>query len=320
MNQLEINNLSVEYYRNKTVISALRGVALSIRAGETIAIAGESGCGKSTLAMSVLKLIFPGQGKITAGEITFNGSDILKLDGPALRGIRGKEIAVVFQDPFSSLNPVLTIEEQLTESVVAHNPSVKRSELKTAAAQALKEVMFTDIERLLSSYPHQLSGGQRQRVVIAMAIINRPKILIADEPTTALDVTIQKEIMDLLDKLKKELNLTLILITHNLLLAKQRSERIAVMYAGEIVELNETRNVFSSPLHPYTRGLINSVPKLLGKTLPQALSGQPPDLSIVAPGCSFYPRCPDRMEICLKNRPPDFNTGGAQVKCFLYKG
>ncbi len=318
MNILEIENLSVEYYRNKETVRALRGVSLSVNEGETLSIVGESGCGKSTLAMSVLGLIFPAQGKITAGEIYFKGKNILDNDKQSWQQLRGKEVSIVFQDPFSSLNPVLTIREQLAEAVWAHNPGVTKSDLAGRVANALDEVVFTDPERILSSYPHQLSGGQRQRVMLAIAIINRPAVLIADEPTTALDVTIQKEIMDLIAKLQKELSLTVILITHNLLLAKQRSDRIAVMYAGEIVELNSKEEIFTNPLHPYTKALMNSVPKLLSKTPPHALAGQPPELTGTVPGSSFAPRCADVTEKCRASSPREYVLGNAKVRCNLY--
>ena len=318
MSILEINDLSVEYYRRGAVVKALRGVTLAIEEGETLSIVGESGCGKSTLAMSVLGLIFPSQGKITSGEIRFAGRDLLSLDKTALRDIRGKEISVVFQDPFSSLNPVLTVSEQLTETVAAHDPAATKSVLAKLATAALEETVFDDPERVLSSYPHQLSGGQLQRIMLATAIINRPKMLIADEPTTSLDVTIQKEIMDLIAKLQKDLSLTVVLITHNLLLAKQRSDRIAVMYAGEIVELNSKEGVFSNPRHPYTKALMESVPKLLSKTPPKALGGQPPELSGEMRGCAFAPRCPSAMEICRSSKPEEYISGEAKVRCFLF--
>jgi oligopeptide/dipeptide ABC transporter ATP-binding protein len=268
--------------------------------------------------MSILRLIFPGQGKITSGEILYDGKNILTLDDNELRSLRGDGISIVFQDPFSSLNPVLTIKEQVTEAVSAHFPAMTKTASANNAAVALKEVMFDDVERILSSYPHQLSGGQRQRIALAAAIINRPRLLIADEPTTALDVTIQKEVMDLMDKLKKELSLTLLLITHNFLLAKQRSGRIAVMYAGKIVELNTTENIFTNPLHPYTKALIACVPKLLTSSEPRALTGQPPDLLSLCPGCSFYPRCPQAMDICRREAPGEYAVAGAKVRCFLY--
>jgi ABC-type dipeptide/oligopeptide/nickel transport system ATPase component len=258
MNILEINNLSVEYYRNKAVIPALNNVTLAVEKGETLAIVGESGCGKSTLALSIMGLIFPQEGKITSGEIIYDGKNLLSLKAEELRTLRGSEISIVFQDPSSSLNPVLDIREQLIESVEAHNQDLDPPERRALLKFALGEVRLADPERILNSYPHQLSGGQKQRIAMAEAIINRPKILIADEPTTALDVTIQKEILDVLDKLKAELSLTVILITHNIPLAYERSQRIAVMNAGRIVELGLKNDVFHNPRHPYTASLIES--------------------------------------------------------------
>jgi ABC-type dipeptide/oligopeptide/nickel transport system, ATPase component len=263
MNILEIKDLSVEYYRGG-VIPALRGVSLDVASGESVAIVGESGSGKSTLAHALLGLILPGEGKITSGNIRFNGRDILGSSINEWRDLRGKEISIVFQDPFASLNPVLTIEDQLVEAVTAHREDVTRVDARALAVTALEEVRFTDPGRILASYPHQLSGGQRQRIVIACAIINRPKLLIADEPTTALDVTIQKEIMDLIDTLKKELSLTVLLITHNLPLAAERCDRIAVMYAGEIVEYRAKEEILRTPHHPYTAALLGSVPRMHG--------------------------------------------------------
>lgn len=265
MNILEIKKLSVEYYRNKKIIHAVKNFSLTVQKGETLAIAGESGSGKSTVALSILNLIMPYEGKITSGKILFHNHDILDYTENDLRSLRGSEISMIFQDPFSSLNPVLTAGEQIIESLSAHRYDLTKNEKEIITEKTLKEVMFTDPKRIMNSYPHQLSGGQRQRIVIAAAIINRPQILIADEPTTALDVTIQKEILDLIDKLKKELNLTVILITHNLPLAYERSSRIAVMYGGELVELGDKEAVFHHPEHPYTQKLINSVPKLLVK-------------------------------------------------------
>ncbi|NTV52447.1 MAG: ABC transporter ATP-binding protein [Candidatus Firestonebacteria bacterium] len=258
MNILEINGLSVEYYRGRKVIPALKGVSLAVEKGETLAIVGESGSGKSTLALSVMGLLFPGEGKVTTGKITYGGRNLLALGAEGLRSLRGKEISIVFQDPSSSLNPVLDIREQLLEAVEAHDTGLTSAEKNALLAAALDEVLLDGRERILSSYPHQLSGGQKQRIAIAMAIINRPKLLIADEPTTALDVTVQKEILDLLAKLKRELSLTILLITHNIPLAYERSDRIAVMHEGELVELGPREEVFRAPKHAYTAALIES--------------------------------------------------------------
>jgi len=255
---LEIQNLSVEYRRGRQVIPAVRHVNLTVEAGETLGLVGESGCGKSTLALSILKLLPETEAKITGGRIVFEGRNLLQSPVETLRKIRGERIGMIFQDPFSSLNPVFTIGNQMTETLVWHNlshPSRKAREL-------LAQVQLTDAERILSSYPHQISGGQRQRVMIALAICAKPKLLIADEPTTALDVTIQKEIMDLLIQLQKELNMSVILVTHNLALVSQNTKRCAVMNAGEIVEEGMTGDVIQHPHHPYTQTLLRCVPSL----------------------------------------------------------
>ncbi|MFH1369174.1 MAG: ABC transporter ATP-binding protein [Elusimicrobiota bacterium] len=320
MNILEITNLSVEYYRNHRVIPAVRNVSLSVEQGETLAVVGESGCGKSSLALAVMRLIFPEEGKITSGSVVYNGRNILEMGNDELRGLRGKDISVVFQDPASSLNPVLSVREQLIETVEAHAPGRSREEKEQLLKDALAEVLLSDHSRMLNSYPHQLSGGQKQRIAIAAAIINRPGLLIADEPTTALDVTIQKEILDLLDKLKNELSLTVILITHNIPLAYERCRNIAVMYAGEIVEYGGRDDVFKNPRHPYTAALIKSVPRLerfTGKHF--LLPGQPPDPSSLPKGCKFHPRCEKAMDICRTSEPGECTVNNTKVKCFLYK-
>ncbi|MHB9154996.1 MAG: ABC transporter ATP-binding protein [Endomicrobiales bacterium] len=317
---LEIKNLSVEYYRGRDVIPAVRGVSLDVQEGETVAIVGESGSGKSTLALSVMGLILPGEGKITSGGILFGGKDLRAFSPGDWRALRGKDISLVFQDPFSSLNPVLTVGDQLTEAITAHRRGAPSKEKKAAAENALREVRFTDPARIFDSFPHQLSGGQRQRVAVAMAILHRPKLLIADEPTTALDVTIQKEVMDLLDTLRNELSLTVLLITHNLPLALERSQRIAVMYAGEIIEHGSREDIFKNPRHPYTRALINSVPRLLGKASRSMLGGQPPDVRSLPPGCAFRPRCESAIKRCATGIPPETSEGSRTAKCFLFPG
>ena len=319
MNILEITNLSVEYYRNRKVIPAVRNLSLDVEQGESLAIVGESGCGKSTLALAVMGLIFPEEGKVVSGEIIFDGKVISSLPDTDFRELRGKDIAVIFQDPSSSLNPVMTIKAQLIEAVTAHNNKLGTNEIAVLLKNALDEVSLKDHSRILNSYPHQLSGGQKQRIALAMAIINRPKLLIADEPTTALDVTIQKEMLDLLDKLKKELSLTVVLITHNIPIAYERCDKIAVMYAGEVVEYGEKEKLFNNPSHPYTQALIKSVPKL-SKVLGNIplLEGQPPDPSQLPPGCKFNPRCDRAMDVCRVSEPEEYFSGNVKVKCFLY--
>lgn len=263
MEILKVRNLSVEYYRNRQIIPAVKDVSISLEEGETLAIVGESGSGKSTLAMSILGLIFPYEGKITSGEIIYKQKDdLLKNSFRDWQKVRGKEISIVFQDPISSLNPVLRVGEQVSEALSVHSPGGKSSYIKNAVLDVLKDVMFEDVDRIYSAYPHQLSGGQRQRISLAMGIINKPRILIADEPTTALDVTIQKEILDLIDKLKAEYRLSVLFVTHNLALAYERSSRIAVMREGRIIETGAKNDIFTRPKDKYTIGLIQAVPRL----------------------------------------------------------
>ena len=263
MEILKIRELSVEYYRNRQVIPAVSGASVTIEKGETLAIVGESGSGKSTLAMSIMGLIFPYEGRITSGEIIYGQKDLLKNSARDWQAIRGKEISIVFQDPMSSLNPVIRAGDQISEALSVHNPGMTGPGIKHAIRDILREVMFEDVDRIYNAYPHQLSGGQRQRIALAMALINKPAILIADEPTTALDVTIQKEILDLIDRLKAEFQLTVIFVTHNLALAYERSARIAVMREGKIIEAGTRNDIFKSPKEGYTVKLIRSVPKLL---------------------------------------------------------
>ncbi len=312
---IETCDLSVVYRRGISAIPAVRGVSMSIEEGETLALVGESGCGKSTLALSMMGLIHPDEGSVTGGSIRFLNEDIGGFDTARWRSFRGKEIGMVFQDPFAALNPVIRIEEQLTEGLRAHVPGTTAAQLRQKARAALSETLFTDPDRILSSYPHQLSGGQRQRVVMAMAIINRPRLLITDEPTTALDVTIQKEILDLLEKIKNELSLTVLLITHNLPLACTRAQRVAVMYAGQIVECGRTEDIFKHPRHPYTRGLIASVPRLFHPLASRPLSGQPPDMSSLPAGCAFAPRCPEAAPQCGDVPPVTGKEDEPFVRC-----
>ncbi|MCX5777985.1 MAG: ABC transporter ATP-binding protein [Elusimicrobia bacterium] len=260
MSIITVHNLSVHYSRDGEIIPALRNISFEIEPGETLAIVGESGSGKSTVALSLMGLILPYEGKITGGEIIFDGRNLLVQSQEQWRSIRGKDIAIVLQDPFSSLNPVLTAGEQIAESV--RHTLVAGNDIKATVLNALRETLFTDTERIYASYPHQLSGGQRQRVAIAMAIINHPRILIADEPTTALDVTTQKEVLDLLVRLKQELSLTMVFITHNLALAAMRADRVMIMREGTIVESGPTAAVFRHPHHAYTQALVAAVPRL----------------------------------------------------------
>ncbi len=301
---LEIKNLSVEFYKKSKVIPALRDISLNINKGETLGIVGESGCGKSTLALSILKLISPHDGKITSGQIIFEDRDLLDMSNHHLQKIRGGKISMIFQDPFTSLNPVLTIGMQIEEVIKAHNIANTRNNIRDIALQVLKQARMPRPEEIISDYPHQLSGGMLQRAMIAMAIASRPEILIADEPTTALDVTIQKEILDLLALLQDELQMTIILITHNLGIISQITKKVCVMYAGKIIEEASVNDLFTSTLHPYTKGLLSSVPKINDRrTRLFNIPGQIPDPSQLPAGCKFNPRCSYRTDICLANEP-----------------
>jgi len=325
MSLLSIQNLSMEYFQGKKRIPAVRQVSLDLEGNETLGLVGESGCGKSTLALVILNLISEREGRITNGQIFFEGQDILRMSSEELSRIRGGEIAMIFQDPFSSLNPVFTIGDQIREVIDQH---LGKRDL-SLVFEVLRQVRLPDPERMAHAYPHQLSGGQRQRAMIAMAIATHPKLLIADEPTTALDVTIQAEILELLSHLKKQLHMAILLITHNLAVVAQYAQKIAVMYAGEIVETGQAQSLIHEPAHPYTQGLLRSLPRLNQKKrdyLPM-LAGQPPNLFDIPPGCPFHPRCERVMEVCKQKVPELFKAGlvnhqtlkdPRSVRCFLY--
>lgn len=310
---LEIQNLSVEYKRGRSVIPAVRDVSFSLEEGETLGLVGESGCGKSTVALSILRLLSPTEARISSGKIIFQGEDLLVCSTEKLGKIRAR-IGIVFQDPFSSLNPVFTVGNQMIETLRWHgskNPGHESREL-------LFKVQLTDAERILSSYPHQLSGGQRQRVMIALAVCANPKLLIADEPTTALDVTVQQEIMNLLANLQKELHMSLILVTHNLAIISHNTHRCAVMYAGELAEEGLTSEVISRPFHPYTQALLRCIPTLETGRPPKPLSGQPPDPWTLPSGCPFHPRCDQVLPHCPHEVPALRPAEDRIVRCHLY--
>jgi len=322
---LEIKNLTVEYYRNRKVITAVNNISFNVNENETLSIVGESGCGKSTVALSILNLINSNEGRITTGEIIYNKKyDILKMNKNQLQQLRGNEITIIFQDPFSSLNPVLTVGTQLIEILQSHYPELNFSDMKEKVINLLSHVQINDPERIFNSYPHQLSGGQRQRICIAAGIITNPRILIADEPTTALDVTTAKDIIELLSSLQNKLKLSIIFITHNLYIAFKHSHRIIVMYAGEFVEEGATDDISKEPKHPYTQMLLKVLPTLdkKGKKL-NFIPGQVPDMLSLPKGCRFHPRCDKVMDICTKNIPTTYeyirNGIKNKVKCFLYE-
>jgi len=289
---LSVRNLSTHFFTDEGVVKAVQGVSFSIKKGRTFALVGESGCGKSVTALSIMLLLPAPQGKIVGGEITFKGRNLTRLSKNRMREIRGEKIAMIFQEPQTSLNPVYTVGNQIAEAIRGHQKKSCK-EAWADAVEMLRKVGIADPARRAHEYPHQMSGGMQQRVMIAMAASCEPALLIADEPTTALDVTIQAQILDLLDDLQKQNGMSILLITHDLGIVAQRAQNVAVMYASRIVEVAETPRLFAEPLHPYTRGLLKSLPRLgfLEKRLP-TISGNVPEPLHFPTGCKFHPRCP----------------------------
>ncbi len=315
--RLVVNNLQSFFFTRTGLIKAVDHVSFTINQGETLALVGESGCGKSMTALSLLRLL-PEPGKIVGGEIFLDGRDLLHLPDVEMRRIRGNEIAMIFQEPMTSLNPVLRIGEQIAEVLRLHRGDNKQQAMEQAA-ELLQQVGISDSSRRLRDYPHQLSGGQRQRIMIAMALACDPKLLIADEPTTALDVTIQAQIMDLLLELKQQRQMTTLLISHDLGVVASNADKIAVMYAGQIVELGGVKDVFSNPLHPYTQALLQCIPRLGQKRALPAIGGQIPDLREALDGCLFLDRCPCPCAPCGHQLPTiKESEPNHWVRCWRY--
>lgn len=319
---LEVRDLKTYFYTEDGVVKAVDGVDYSVKTGEVLGLVGESGCGKSVSAFSILRLVSV-PGKIVGGEIIFEGNDILKLSKEEMVKMRGDRISMIFQQPQSSLNPVFRVGEQVAEVLELHK-GIKKKEAWEKAVELLTRVGIPDPERKAYAYPHELSGGQAQRVMIAMALALSPRLLIADEPTTALDVTIQAQILDLINDLREQTNTAVILITHDLGIIAETADRVAVMYAGEIVEFADVDPIFDKPLHPYTQGLIGSIP-VLGKVVEhlEVIPGLVPNLIDLPPGCRFEPRCLLREEyglkICAKREPQLTDVGNNHtVRCWLY--
>ena len=319
---LEVNDLQTHFPTRAGLVRAVDGVSFYLDRGELLGLVGESGCGKSITALSVMRLI-ASPGRIVNGEILFDGKDLLKLSNAEMREMRGDDIAMIFQDPMTSLNPVFKVGEQIGEALRLHR-KMSRKEARQATIDAMREVAIPDPSRRLDDYPHQLSGGMRQRVMIAMALACNPKLLIADEPTTALDVTIQAQILELLDDLRKQRDLAVLLITHDLGVVAEVADRVAVMYTGRIVEESPVDELFARPKHPYTEGLLRSVPKLtaedvMKKERLETIEGVVPRPTDLPPGCHFAPRCVHRMPRCTEGRIPLYQLeGGVQVRCVLY--
>jgi oligopeptide/dipeptide ABC transporter ATP-binding protein len=296
---LEVRDLRTSFLTSGGVVRAVDGVSWDIQEGETVALVGESGCGKSVSALSVMRLVAPPAGRIDSGEILFKGRDLLKLSDGEMEHVRGREIAMVFQEPMTSLNPVLTIGRQLTEGLEIHM-RMTPAQARARAVELLGMVGIPDPQRRLAQYPHHFSGGMRQRMMIAMALACNPSLILADEPTTALDVTIQAQILELMRDLAQRLGVAMLIITHNLGVVARYADRVNVMYAGRIIEQASAAELYANPRHPYTLGLLRSVPRLdePRRARLDPIDGQPPDLTRLPPGCAFAPRCAYRVERC----------------------
>lgn len=316
---LEIKNLSVRFFTYQGVVRALENVNLAISAGEILGLVGETGCGKSVLARSVLRLIADPPGKIWGGEIFFKGEDLLKMGNRRLRHVRGNEISMIFQEPMSSLNPVFRVGNQMQEVVMRHQ-RVERSEAQKICIDMLQQVNMPDAAGILSKYPHELSGGMRQRVMIAMELSCRPDLLIADEPTTALDVTVQAQVLTILEELTRKRGVSVLFISHDLGVIAQLCDRVAVMYAGRIAEVARVWDLFAEPRHPYTRGLLKAIPRIDEERDALAtIAGVVPGLIHPPEGCRFHPRCEAAMRACERIVPRLVEVGSDhQVACHLY--
>jgi oligopeptide transport system ATP-binding protein len=316
---LELRNLSTHYVsqRGTRVVKAVDSVTLALDAGETLGVVGESGSGKTTLALSILRLL-PTAAVNAGGEMLFDGEDLLKKSPEEMRKIRGKKIAMILQDPMASLNPLFTIGDQVSEPLRVHESMPRRSAWQKATS-LLKSVRITAPEVRVKEYPHQMSGGMRQRIVGAMGIACEPRLLIADEPTTSLDLTIQAQYLNLLRDLQRAHGLALIFITHNLGIVAKMCDRVAVMYAGRLVEFGPVRKIFDAPKHPYTRALLQSIPRFAdSRERLTAIGGQPPDLSALPLGCAFHPRCPDAIDRCRGEAPTESGVGtGHTSRCWV---
>lgn len=315
---LEVKNLKTWFHTPEGVVKSVDGISFSIEKGKTLALVGESGCGKTITSLSLIRLL-PENAELSADSILLNGRDVTELNKNEARKIRGAEISMIFQEPMTSLNPVYRIERQLGEVFRLHNPGISKAEVRERSIEILRKVGVPNPEERLKVYPHQLSGGLRQRVMIAISLASYPKLVIADEPTTALDVTIQAQILDLLKQLQKDMNMSILLITHDFGVVSQIADRVAVMYAGKIVEEGKMEDVFADPWHPYTKLLILSIPgiKVTRGGRLEAIQGTVPNPLNFPEGCRFAPRCPYAKDICHREQPPEHVQGDRRVSCFL---
>lgn len=315
---LSVKDLKTYFFTDHGVVKAVDGVDLELKKGATLGIVGESGSGKSVTSLSVMHLLKGTQGKIVGGEMVLDGKDILNLDAEAQRKLRGNQIAMIFQEPMTSLNPVLKIGDQIMEGLIQHL-NLSKAEAKKRAVDILRKTGISRAEVLVNEYPFQLSGGMRQRVMIAMALVCNPKVLIADEPTTALDVTIQAQILDLMRKLKEEIGTSILFITHDLGVVAEMCDDVVVMYCGRIVEKGDVRAIFNDPRHPYTQGLLDSMPKL-GQDVKilDSIPGNVPNPKYMPAGCKFEPRCRKSLPICKVREPESYDLGnGHESRCWL---
>ena len=317
-----VQDLKTHFFSRSGVVKAVDGITYDVREGETLAIVGESGCGKSVGALSIMRLVASPPGRIVSGTVDFDGEDLLAMSESQMRSIRGNRIAMIFQEPMASLNPVLTIGRQITEALELHL-KMDRSQAQRRAVELLEMVGIPDAPSRLKQYPHQFSGGMRQRVMIAIAMSCNPKLLIADEPTTALDVTIQAQILELIKDISAQLGTAVIIITHNLGVVARYADRVNVMYAGKIIERGTAIDIYENPHHPYTRGLLESVPRLDRdrKQRLESIDGMPPDLMNLTAGCAFRPRCKVAVERCAEETPPLMPvTDGHTAACWVTTG
>ena len=316
---LDVKGLETTFFTDDGAVKAVDSIDFHVHEGEVLGIVGESGCGKSVTSLSIMRLIPSPPGKITAGEVLLDGKDLVNLSDKEMRSIRGKDVAMIFQEPMTSLNPLFTIGNQLIEAIRIHNKSWSKKQAMKRAVEMMKLVGLPRAEELIHEYPHQLSGGMRQRVMIAMALVCDPKVLIADEPTTALDVTIQAQILKLMRDLNERLNTAILLITHDLGVVAETCERVIVMYAGQVVEEAPVREIFKNPQHPYTKGLIQSVPDMrFKKDSLYSIPGNVPKPGTIKEGCRFAPRCEYATERCMKETPSLYRTSDVhQARCFL---
>lgn len=319
MTLLKVEDLTIQFKSRQGVVKAVDRVSFELAKGSSLGIVGESGSGKSVTSLTIMGLLQNANSEIT-GRIDFEGKDLLKLSPEEMRKIRGKSVSMIFQEPMTSLNPLHTCGKQIMEPILIHQKDVSKQEAKKYAIEMLRMVGIPSPEQRFHEYPHQMSGGMRQRIMIAIALACNTKLLIADEPTTALDVTIQAQILDLMNSLKKKRDMSIIMITHDLGVVKEMCEKVVVMYTGQIVEKSPTELVFADPLHPYTKGLLNAIPKISNKVERlEAIEGTVPDALKMPSGCSFHPRCKYATEKCKVEAPPLFKLeDGREVRCFIY--